>query len=70
MLNAGPSDMRMFYHSFDASRQLLCVGLATSPDAFKWQKQGPIFAGTGQPDGFDSRGVASSNVVKDFDNKQ
>ena len=70
MLNAGPGDMRMFYHSFDASKQLLCVGLATSPDAFKWHKQGPIFVGTGQPDGFDCRGVASSNVVKDFDNKQ
>ena len=40
---AGPRDMRMYYHSFDRSRQRFVVGLATSPDGFKWTKKGPIF---------------------------
>jgi hypothetical protein len=35
--------MRMYYHSFDRSRQRFVVGLATSPDGFKWTKKGPIF---------------------------
>jgi hypothetical protein len=40
---AGPRDMRMYYNSFDRSRQRFVVGLATSPDGFKWTKKGPIF---------------------------
>ena len=40
---AGPRDMRMYYHSFDRTRQRFVVGLATSPDGFKWTKVGPIF---------------------------
>jgi hypothetical protein len=32
---AGPNDMRMYYHSFDARRQKYVVGLAVSPDGFR-----------------------------------
>lgn len=36
--------MRMYYHSYDRSSQRFRVGLATSPDGFRWQKEGrPIF---------------------------
>lgn len=40
---AGPRDMRMYYHSYDRSVGRFRVGLATSPDGFRWTKQGPIF---------------------------
>ncbi len=40
---AGPRDMRMYYHSYDRSAGRFRVGLATSPDGFRWTKQGPIF---------------------------
>ena len=40
---AGPRDMRMFYHSWDPRRRKYLVGLATSPDGFSWEKQGPVF---------------------------
>ena len=43
VIAAGPRDMRMYYHSFDRSRQRFVVGLATSPDGFRWTKKGPIF---------------------------
>lgn len=33
----------MYYHSYDQSSQRWRVGLATSPDGFRWTKQGPIF---------------------------
>jgi hypothetical protein len=35
--------MRMYYFSFDRSRRRFVIGLATSRDGFKWDKQGPIF---------------------------
>lgn len=40
---AGPRDMRMFYHSYSRTTQRYVVGLATSPDGFKWTKAGPVF---------------------------
>jgi hypothetical protein len=46
VINAAPGDLRMFYHSFDASKQRYTVGLATSPDGFRWTKQvGPQAVG-------------------------
>lgn len=35
VLAAGPRDMRLWYHSFDAAQQRFRVGLATSEDGFK-----------------------------------
>jgi len=40
---AGPRDMRMYYHSYDARKGRYVVGLATSADGFKWDKQGVVF---------------------------
>lgn len=42
---ASPTDFRMYYHSWDAGRQRFVVGFATSSDALRWRKQGPIFEG-------------------------
>ncbi|KAL3149569.1 hypothetical protein ABBQ32_002346 [Trebouxia sp. C0010 RCD-2024] len=67
---AGPGDMRMYYHSYDAQKQRFVVGWASSPDGFKWTKQGPIFDGGTDPDDFDALGVAACHVVKDLDTKQ
>lgn len=66
---SGPRDIRMYYHSYDASRDKYIVGLATSPDGFKWTKQGPIFEGGSQEHDFDGRGAASRCVVRDIDSK-
>lgn len=35
VLAAGPKDMRLWYHSYDAGQQRFRVGLATSEDGFK-----------------------------------
>ncbi len=35
VVQAGPRDMRMYYHSFDQAKGRYVVGLATSPDGFK-----------------------------------
>ncbi|KAI3438045.1 hypothetical protein D9Q98_000488 [Chlorella vulgaris] len=67
---AGPRDMRMFYHSYSRTTQRYVVGLATSPDGFKWTKAGPVFEGGSSPDDFDARGAASRCVVRDIDSKQ
>lgn len=42
---ASPTDFRMYYHSWDVGRQRFVVGFATSSDALRWRKQGPIFEG-------------------------
>lgn len=42
---ASPTDYRMFYHSWDGARRRYVVGFATSSDALRWRKQGPIFEG-------------------------
>lgn len=67
---AGPRDMRMYYHSYDAARKKYVVGLATSPDGFKWTKQGPIFHGGAADSDFDGLGVTGRCVVKDIDTKK
>eukprot|EP00887_Chlorella_sp_A99_P007636 scaffold20.g7636.t1 len=67
---AGPNDMRMYYHSYDAARRKYVVGMATSPDGFQWQKLGPVFEGGSQPGDFDERGAASRCVVRDLDSKR
>lgn len=70
VVNAGPRDMRMYYHSYDLRKQKFVVGLATSPDGFRWTKQGPIFEGGSLPDDFDARGAAGRCVIRDIDSKK
>ncbi|KAF8059183.1 NDK1 [Scenedesmus sp. PABB004] len=69
VLNAGPRDMRMYYHSFDAAAGKFKVGLATSCDGFTWAKQGPVFEG-GPAGAYDGGGAAACQVVRDPDSKQ
>lgn len=40
---AGPRDLRMYYYSYNSDAKKFVVGLAVSPDGFKWIKKGPIF---------------------------
>ena len=68
---AGPRDMRLFYHSFDARSGRFAVGLATSPDGFKWTKRGAVFeGGAGEPGAHDELGAAACQVVIDPDRKR
>ena len=69
VLAVGPNDMRMYYHSFDATKQKWVVGVATSKDGFDWTKRGPVFEG-GQGSDFDTHGAAAHNVIKDVDSKR
>jgi hypothetical protein len=65
---AGPRDMRMYYHSYDAARAAFVVGVATSADGFKWAKRGEVFAGGaggGDPAAHDALGAAARHVVRD-----
>lgn len=65
VLAAGPRDMRMYYHSFDAAARKFKIGMATSRDGFAWKKEGVVFEGgpAGQPDAFDAAGAAACHVV-------
>eukprot|EP00884_Botryococcus_braunii_P011639 jgi/Botrbrau1/20476/Bobra.145_2s0036.1 len=66
VLAAGPRDMRMYYSSWDAVAGRWRLGLATSQDGFKWEKQGPFFDGSpGTAGAFDSAGASACHVVKD-----
>ena len=66
VVNVGPGDMRMYYHSYDAAQLRYRVGLATSPDGFTWKKEGPVFSGSsGEASAHDARGAASCHVVYD-----
>ena len=56
----------MYYHSYLPAERRWAVGLATSRDGFKWQKQGQIFEGSRQHS-FDARGVAAHHIVRDPD---
>ena len=68
---AGPKDMRMYYHSYDAQKEKYVVGVATSPDGFKWTKKGAMFeGGTGKSTDFDARGAAARCVVRDIDTQK
>jgi hypothetical protein len=71
VVNSGTKDMRMYYHSYDEMKKKYVVGLATSPDGFKWNKRGPIFFG-GSPgsNDFDAKGAATRCVVRDIDTKK
>lgn len=60
---AGPRDMRMYYHSYDAAAGRFRVGLAASKDGFSWQKQGPVFDGGSSSGDFDAAGAAACHVV-------
>ena len=66
----GPKDMRMFYHSFDATAETWTVGTATSKDGFVWTKRGPIFAGSSSRADFDGKGAAACHVVRDYASKR
>ncbi|KAI8471882.1 MAG: glycosyl hydrolase [Monoraphidium minutum] len=70
VIAAGPRDMRMFYHSWDARQGRFAVGLATSPDGFKWTKRGPVFDGSREPGAHDELGAAACQVVVDPDNRR
>lgn len=70
VVSTGPRSMHMYYHSYDTSRDKYIVGLATSPDGFKWTKQGPIFEGGTDKDDFDAKGVANRCVIRDIDTKK
>ena len=60
----GQRDMRMYYHTYDQQKKRYTVGLACSRDGFKWQKQGPIFEGSGTH-AFDAKGASAHHIVKD-----
>lgn len=66
----GPKDMRMFYHSFDASSETWTVGTATSKEGFVWAKRGPIFSGSGSRADFDGKGAAACHIVRDYASKR
>ncbi|WIA38670.1 hypothetical protein OEZ86_001976 [Tetradesmus obliquus] len=70
VLAAGPRDMRMYYHSFDAAAGKFKVGLATSKDGFQWSKAGPVFEGGAAAGDFDAAGAAACQVVRDPDSRQ
>lgn len=61
-------DLRMYYHSFDASSQQWTIGLAASQDGVAWCKQGPLFSGSGHH--YDAHGASAHHVVQDFASKR
>ena len=70
VVNAGPRDLRLFYHSFDAETRKWTVGLARSDDGLKWRRWGGggaddrgVFAGGGHR--HDAGGAAARHVVRD-----
>lgn len=66
---AGPRDLRLFYHSWDAATHKWTVGVARSPDGLKWERWAPtpgargVFAGGGFP--HDAGGATARHVVRD-----
>jgi hypothetical protein len=46
-----------------SNRQRFVIGLATSPDGFKWTKRGPIFDGGREAGAHDELGAAACQVV-------
>lgn len=63
ILNNGPNDMRMYYHSFDKGDGKYKIGLATSPNGFDWSKKGIIFTGNNKKSNFDEKGTSSHCIV-------
>mmetsp|Transcript_28728 Transcript_28728/g.73066 ORF Transcript_28728/g.73066 Transcript_28728/m.73066 type:complete len:445 (-) Transcript_28728:259-1593(-) len=73
VMSVGPRDMRMFYHSWEPRQGRYLVGVATSPDGFRWTKQGVVFdtkALGAKPGDHDELGAAARHVVRDVDNRQ
>lgn len=60
----------MYYHSWDVSRGRFVVGFATSADAMRWRRQGPLFEGGSDTDAFDSGGALNVHVIKDTELKR
>jgi len=73
VVQLGPRDMRMFYHSWDQAKGRFVVGVAKSPDGFTWTKHGVVFdtvSAGAQPGDHDALGSAARHVVRDVDNRQ
>ena len=68
LVAAGPRDLRMYYHSYDAANSKWTVGVASSRDGLKWERGSAIFAGGGSD--FDSAGAAARHVVQDPASRQ
>jgi hypothetical protein len=63
VVSAGPRDMRLYYHSFDAAAGKFKVGMASSRDGFSWKKEGVVFEGGSSKGDFDAAGAAACHVV-------
>lgn len=55
-----PTSYHMYYSSWDATRQRHVVGFATSPDALRWRKQGPIFEGGQSEEDHDAKVIGQT----------
>lgn len=62
--------MRMYYYSWSKALGRFVVGLATSPDGFRWAKKGIVFDPANAGGDFDALGAAGHCVVRDVDNRQ
>jgi hypothetical protein len=54
---------KMYYHSLNWEQGGFFVGMAVSPDGFRWTKQGKIL-GPGEPGCFDEAGLSCRHVLK------
>ncbi|CAK7326121.1 unnamed protein product [Dovyalis caffra] len=57
------SDLRMYYHSFDAESGQFSIGIARSRDGINWMKLGKIIGG-GKISSFDEFGAINACVVR------
>jgi hypothetical protein len=65
----------MYYSTMEPSTKRYSIGIATSPDGLlKWEKvkargskSGAVFAGSEEPDAFDSRGASRRHVLRQAD---
>ncbi|XP_068641284.1 uncharacterized protein [Aristolochia californica] len=55
-------DLRMYYHSWDASTGCFSIGMARSRDGIRWIKLGKIMGG-GSAGSFDEAGVMNGHVM-------
>ncbi|XP_008787081.2 uncharacterized protein LOC103705221 [Phoenix dactylifera] len=60
----GPSDLRMYYHSFDPECGQFAIGIARSRDGIRWVKLGKVLGGGADGD-FDDAGTRYGHVVRD-----
>jgi predicted GH43/DUF377 family glycosyl hydrolase len=54
---------KMYYHTLNMAKGGFLVGMAISPDGFRWEKVGQIL-GPGAPDSFDAGGLSCRHVLK------